>query len=359
MMPSPTRQKQSSLFVGLALVLCLTPSLLATSPAEYRGEKLKPFPYAGLDNVNKAMDNAKSHTPSMSLRYQMASKPSPSPIKEIINTPLYNVPNVASLHIPAMRTEKDTFWYKLFHRGVKSEPAPIVSNQQRKAAPTAVAEIGSHTPSLTEIPTAIVVIPTILGSTINNGDVPIAMAVVSSVPASSHAPTVRSTSMDLPRAWFGRRPEPSQREAQLIKLIRYANPAYDDESAHKLANLLIKKSDDHNIDYRILGSLVATESNFKLDAVSVTGAKGLGQLKDATAEWLGVGNSFDPSDNLHGTAKYLSFLADEFPGDPAKAIASYFVGQGTVKRQGLNEGAINYIIKVQRYLDVMLANGAK
>jgi soluble lytic murein transglycosylase-like protein len=95
-----------------------------------------------------------------------------------------------------------------------------------------------------------------------------------------------------------------------------------------------------------------------VNAVSSTGAKGLGQLKDATAQWLGVKDAFNPIDNLNGTAKYLSYLADQFPNDPARAVASYFVGQGNVKRDGLNDSALQYIIKVQRHLDLLLSWGA-
>jgi soluble lytic murein transglycosylase-like protein len=84
----------------------------------------------------------------------------------------------------------------------------------------------------------------------------------------------------------------------------------------------------------------------------------LGQLKDATAQWLGVQDAFNPIDNLNGTAKYLSYLADQFPNDPARAVASYFVGQGNVKRSGLNDSAIQYIMKVQRHLDLLLSWGA-
>jgi TolA-binding protein len=51
-------------------------------------------------------------------------------------------------------------------------------------------------------------------------------------------------------------------------------------------------------------------------------------------------------------------LADQFPNDPARAVASYFVGQGNVKRSGLNDSAIQYIMKVQRYLDLLLSWGA-
>jgi soluble lytic murein transglycosylase-like protein len=71
-----------------------------------------------------------------------------------------------------------------------------------------------------------------------------------------------------------------------------------------------------------------------------------------------VKDAFNPIDNLNGTAKYLSYLADQFPNDPARAVASYFVGQGNVKRDGLNDSALQYIIKVQRHLDLLLSWGA-
>ena len=144
----------------------------------------------------------------------------------------------------------------------------------------------------------------------------------------------------------------------VIRLIQSTNPTWDESSAHILARLIIDSGDANRIDYRILASLIATESSFKVNAVSSTGAKGLGQLKDATAQWLGVKDPFNPIENLNGTAKYLSYLADQFPNDPARAVASYFVGQGNVKRSGLNDSAIQYIMKVQRHLDLLLSWGA-
>jgi hypothetical protein len=61
---------------------------------------------------------------------------------------------------------------------------------------------------------------------------------------------------------------------------------------------------------------------------------------------------------LQGAAKYLQILGRKFPDDASKAIGSYYVGQGTVERQGMTDAAWYYVGKVQRYLDELLQQSA-
>jgi soluble lytic murein transglycosylase-like protein len=140
----------------------------------------------------------------------------------------------------------------------------------------------------------------------------------------------------------------------LINFIRKTNPKWNVLGAHVLAYWLIETGKQYEVDSRVLASLIAVESSFRPDAVSSSNAKGFGQLKDDTAKWLGVDDSFDPKQNLQGTAKYLQFLGQKFPDDASKAIGSYYVGQGTVERNGMTDAAWYYVGKVQRYLDELL-----
>jgi hypothetical protein len=153
----------------------------------------------------------------------------------------------------------------------------------------------------------------------------------------------------------GKIPNPTLPERQLIGFIQRTNTNWDANNAHVLAHWLVDASNTYEVDYRVLASLLAVESSFRPDAVSATGAKGLGQLKDATAQWLGVANAFDPYQNIQGAAKYLQYLGQLFPNDPAKAVGSYYVGQGTVQRQGLTEAASYYVGKVEKFLLPLLS----
>lgn len=348
----------ATLTMGLMMLF-----VIGTAHAEIKGTTLNAFPYANngiLGNETEAAANRRINS-SAKLNYPMAAKPSPEAVlrsmgySNEVPTATAGLPTLnqqPEVRFPEVKNQKKLgFFYKLFHSKEAEQAKLSKQSGTPQTAPTAVIETGgSHiattSQGIKEVPlneTVFVNSPSVINAPA------IAMASVN-LPTASQA----YSGISLPAVWSSNRPFPSPRERALIQLIQYTNKAWDDENAHRLAYLILQSCDAHRIDYRIMASLLATESSFRLDAVSKTGAKGLGQLKDATAQWLGVRDSFDPVDNLNGTAKYLSFLADQFPNEPAKAVASYFVGQGTVKREGLNDGAIRYILKVQSFLDVIM-----
>lgn len=86
------------------------------------------------------------------------------------------------------------------------------------------------------------------------------------------------------------------------------------------------------IDPDFLDSVIHQESGFNPNAVSKKGARGLMQLMPDTAGKLGVRNSFDPGENVHGGAAYLRQLLDLYHGDAQKALAAYNAGPGRVEQ---------------------------
>ena len=77
---------------------------------------------------------------------------------------------------------------------------------------------------------------------------------------------------------------------------------------------------------------IAVESGFNSEARSPVGAIGLGQLMPGTAEILGV-DPFDPSENLHGSARYLLAQLQRF-GAADLALAAYNAGPEAVTQYG-------------------------
>lgn len=65
-------------------------------------------------------------------------------------------------------------------------------------------------------------------------------------------------------------------------------------------------------DWRFLSSQVYQESRFDPQATSWVGASGLIQLMPATAKEVGVGNSFNPEQNVSGGVKYLGKMRNYF-----------------------------------------------
>lgn len=80
------------------------------------------------------------------------------------------------------------------------------------------------------------------------------------------------------------------------------------EDAKKIAHYLVKHGRDHNLDPKLAAALIARESGFDKDAVSVTGARGLGQIKDFNYPSLGILDPHDIQENVVGTVKYLKRL---------------------------------------------------
>lgn len=90
----------------------------------------------------------------------------------------------------------------------------------------------------------------------------------------------------------------------------------------------------YNLDPALLKAVAQTESGFSADAVSKSGAKGMMQLMDSTAEALGVDNVFDPVQNIDGGARYLRAMLDRYNGNTSMALAAYNAGPGAVDKWG-------------------------
>jgi len=84
----------------------------------------------------------------------------------------------------------------------------------------------------------------------------------------------------------------------------------------------------------LLYSIMHQESSFKPRAMSYKGARGLMQLMPGTAARFGVGNIWDPKQNIEGGARYMRFLLDLFSGDVKLALAGYNASEGAVMKYG-------------------------
>lgn len=138
-------------------------------------------------------------------------------------------------------------------------------------------------------------------------------------------------------------------EERLVQFIVTNNRTWDDYRARQLTRWIVESGLKEGVDPRLVASVIATESSFRLHVISSSGAIGLGQLLPTTARWLQVSDPFDPIDNVAGISRYLRFLQDTFGGDREKMIASYYVGQGTVQRQGIPSKAQPYIQRVDSF----------
>ncbi len=114
-------------------------------------------------------------------------------------------------------------------------------------------------------------------------------------------------------------------------------------------------AEKYNVPLPLVYGVIAQESAGNPQVVSRAGAKGLMQLMDSTAKYLGVHNSFNPAENINGGVKYLREQLDQFNGDTELALAAYNAGPANVEKYGgipPFKETQNYIKQVLKYADI-------
>jgi len=96
-------------------------------------------------------------------------------------------------------------------------------------------------------------------------------------------------------------------------------------------SIILNAASKYRLEPAFLHAVITAESNYKRNAVSSAGARGLMQLMPVTAERFGVNDSFDPEQNIHAGALYLNILLKEFK-TKRLTLAAYNAGEGTVRR---------------------------
>jgi soluble lytic murein transglycosylase-like protein len=101
-----------------------------------------------------------------------------------------------------------------------------------------------------------------------------------------------------------------------------------------LSAMFTEAARTHGVDPRLVAAVASRESAFNVNARSSVGACGLMQLMPSTARFLGVGDIFDPRENVLGGTRYLRTLLDTFDGDLDLTLAAYNAGPGAVQKYG-------------------------
>lgn len=124
-------------------------------------------------------------------------------------------------------------------------------------------------------------------------------------------------------AIYSRSYEQQKRNSPVSRRPR-TNAASENES--KYDEIISYAARKHNLDPALIKAVVKAESNFNVRDISNKGAVGLMQLMPDTARGLGVKNSYEPSSNINGGAKYLRYMLELFDWDLEKALAAYNAG---------------------------------
>jgi hypothetical protein len=105
-------------------------------------------------------------------------------------------------------------------------------------------------------------------------------------------------------------------------------------SDSRLDRIVQEAAQRHSLDPALVKAVITTESGWNTRAISQKGAVGLMQLIPSTAQRFGVGNPFDPAQNVEGGTTYLKTLLDRYNGDLTKSLAAYNAGERAVDLSG-------------------------
>ncbi|MFT5171347.1 MAG: soluble lytic murein transglycosylase-like protein, partial [Candidatus Marinamargulisbacteria bacterium] len=101
-------------------------------------------------------------------------------------------------------------------------------------------------------------------------------------------------------------------------------------------------------------AVIARESAFNKNAISSTGAKGLGQIKNFNFKSLKINDPYDIKQNVSGTTSYLKRMLSKWKdqsNNVSLALASYYKGYTNVKKGGgkLDKKTSGYVNDILDY----------
>ncbi len=136
-------------------------------------------------------------------------------------------------------------------------------------------------------------------------------------------------------------------------ITRYYTRTSSDDT-ERIARRLVQYGKENQVDPKLIAALMARESSFNREAISVTGAKGLGQIKDFNFSSLQITDPFDIDQNTKGTVTYMKRMLTRWRDDSKRvslALASYFKGHNAIAR---SEKRVD--VTTKRYVRDILAH---
>jgi soluble lytic murein transglycosylase len=128
---------------------------------------------------------------------------------------------------------------------------------------------------------------------------------------------------------------------QVVQYLKSKNVKIADSKLRDMAATVYEESEAYDLDYRLVLAVIRVESNFKNNAVSCKGARGLLQIKPSLAKYIakdaggryeGVHSLHDADNNIKLGVYHLSSLLDDFKTVSA-ALHAYNVGATRAKKK--------------------------
>jgi len=126
---------------------------------------------------------------------------------------------------------------------------------------------------------------------------------------------------------------------EIVRYLKDKKVRATDEKLKKIANSVYEEAKDYEIDYRLVLAVMKVESNFKSDAISKKGARGLLQVKPSLAKHVSKETGVaikspkcleEPEKNIRIGVSHLSWLIEKFE-NLNTALHAYNVGWGKIK----------------------------
>jgi soluble lytic murein transglycosylase len=121
---------------------------------------------------------------------------------------------------------------------------------------------------------------------------------------------------------------------QIISFVKNENENLNDSELKTIAEIVYDESSKKQVDYRLVLAIMKIESNFRQDAVSKKGARGLLQVKpslaryiaqDVGVHWKGDTTLDEPEKNIKIGVHFFSQLIEDFE-NINMALHAYNIG---------------------------------
>ena len=181
------------------------------------------------------------------------------------------------------------------------------------------------------------------------------MVLIIAAPAFIIAPEGTPTVVEKPAFCEANVPAPLP-ERELDKTAEKRPLCFQVEKTEKRFHpIILKAANRFQVDPALVKAIIMAESGYDPTATSKMGAKGLMQLMPATAEELGVEDSYNPKQNINAGVGYFKKLLNRFEGDVKLALAAYNAGTKKVRQyKGIPpyKATRYYIKKVFEYYQI-------
>lgn len=125
---------------------------------------------------------------------------------------------------------------------------------------------------------------------------------------------------------------PGKRSFSKTKFYSSGQKEKTSQEESKFLDIIDEVSSKYGIDKDFVSSVIKCESDFSPSAVSEKGAVGLMQLMPDTALRFGVGDRYDPRENIEGGAAYIDYLMRLYSGKLELVLAAYNAGETAVEK---------------------------